>query len=218
MNIILKDFSYVVIFTFSFTILYRHLAVTRAVQTFARLENDKDSHTSTKVLKKTTTTKLKKNGGSEVYDMFTAYNHCILDERMIQEITKLAQQPSGTDYNQFSKGGTTGYKEVLQEVQKYMDAYYKCKKSDFTRKIYPDAYEFMEVYIKTMYLVKRGLLLQSDDYDENADSPNLKACILWSDSIGKFQLLFMFMYIAIHIIYTKVNDMSMHANLIQEVV
>jgi hypothetical protein len=151
------------------------------------------------IKKTTTTTKLKKNGGSEVYDMFTAYNHCILDESMIQEITKLAKQPSRTDYYQFSKGGTTGYKEVLQEVQKYMDAYYKCKKSYFTRTLYPDAYEFMEVYIKTMYLVKRGLLLQSvvptDDDDDGAVG-DLKACILWSDSIGKFQL-FMFMYVAI---------------------
>ena len=60
-----------------------------------------------------------------------------------------------------------------------MNAYYNSKKLDFPKKLYPDAYDMMEVYIKTMYLIERGLLQR---ISKNDGSPG-KVNILWGDML-----------------------------------
>jgi hypothetical protein len=116
-------------------------------------------------------------GGGEVYDMFNARNHCVLNDEMISHIENIASEQSKTNYWQYTRGGTMHQNEVVKDIQRYMDAYYNSKKFDFPKKLYPDAYDMMEVYIKTMYLIERGLLQR---ISKNDGSPG-KVNILWGD-------------------------------------
>ena len=131
--------------------------------------------------KKTKRLKDDARGGGEVYNMFNARNHCVLDDSMISSIQDIASVQSKTDYRQYTNHGRLRQNEVVKDIQRYMDAYYNFKKLDFPKKLYPDAYDMMEVYIKTMYLIERGLLQR---ISKNDGSPS-KVNILWGDIVDK---------------------------------
>ena len=131
--------------------------------------------------KKTKRLKDDARGGGEVYNMFNARNHCVLDDSMISSIQDIASVQSKTDYWQYTNHGRLRQNEVVKDIQRYMDAYYNFKKLDFPKKLYPDAYDMMEVYIKTMYLIERGLLQR---ISKNDGSPS-KVNILWGDIVDK---------------------------------
>jgi hypothetical protein len=123
-------------------------------------------------------------GGGEVYDMFNAANHCVLDDKMFAKIDEIVTAQSDTDYCLFTRNGRVFCNHVVTDIQRHMDAYYNFKKSDFPKKLYPDAYEMMEVYIKTMYLIERGLLQPGTCRNE---SDHRQVNILWGD-IGTFRV------------------------------
>jgi hypothetical protein len=118
-------------------------------------------------------------GGGEVYDMFNARNHCVLNDEMISGIKKIASEQSKTNYLQYTLGGRLHQNKVVKDIQRHMDAYYNSKKFDFPKKLYPDAYDMMEVYIKTMYLIERGLLQRISKNDGSSGKVN----ILWGDML-----------------------------------
>ena len=141
-----------------------------------QIEDDANEKNPTK---KTKRRKDDARGGGEVYDMFNARNHCVLDASMISGIQEIASAQSTMDYWRFTNEGRLHKNEVVQDIQRYMNAYYNSKKSDFPKKLYPDAYDMMEVYIKTMYLIERGLLQR---ISKNDGSPG-KVNILWGDML-----------------------------------
>ena len=112
--------------------------------------------------------------------MFNAqHNRCVLDANMISSIQNIASAQSETDYSLHTSHGRLHLNEVVTDIQKYMDAYYNFKKQDFPKKLYPDAYDMMEVYIKTMYLIERGLLQRISKNDGSQGKVN----ILWGDKV-----------------------------------
>lgn len=146
-----------------------------------KLNQIEDDGNGKNLTKKTKRLKDDARGGGEVYDMFNARNHCVLDDTMISNIQGIASEQSKTDYWKYTNAGRLHLNEVVKDIQRYMDAYYNFKKLDFPKKLYPDAYDMMEVYIKTMYLIERGLLQRISKNDGSQGKVN----ILWGDIVDK---------------------------------
>ena len=70
----------------------------------------------------------------------------------------LAATQSAKDYYRNTLGGKKFHNTVEEDLQPYLDAYYNGHKSRFKGNLYNDAKPHMEVYIKIMYYVQRGLI------------------------------------------------------------
>lgn len=160
-------------------LIQRRLQTVWAAKTLALKTGTEEDSNSNKP-KKTA----KNDGGGEVHAMFTQDNRRVLDDAMIDAINAIATGPGKTDYYVTSNHGRMHYTEVVKDIQNYMDTFCNTEKFRFAKKDYPDAFEFMEVYIKTMYLVERGLLPSSRVQGKEGQG---KVCILWGDSKGQFQ-------------------------------
>lgn len=179
-------------------LIQRYVATTSAVRYLTRITTE-DNNAGTQRKQKKKTTKRPENsgggsssdGGGEVYDMFSLSNRCTLNEQLVDRIKVIASPtlPSITNYCQKSSNGTMFYDPIVQDIQKRMNLYYKFKKPKFSKKLFEHAFEYMEVYIKTMYLVERGLVqsypVQADE-DTSMETDTLAVNILWGDSMSKF--------------------------------
>ena len=174
----------------------RHNATARAVRTIAKITTD----TYGEATNQTKKTRRKKVGGGEVYDMFRGNNCCVLTEGFFSQICDIARKKSDTNYFTFSHRGKVFLNEVVNDIQQYMDAYYKSRKCNFPKKLYPNANEFMEVYIKTMYLIQRGFLQSENENDHRMDDDNPHPVNIVWDDIGMFRL-FVWMYLCLNSIY-----------------
>lgn len=169
-------------------LIQRYRAIADVVKTIDRItSNDKGNENVQK--KKTRRLKDDKRGGGEVYDMFHPHSHCVLNEGLYQKIRVLANTESNTNYFEISSGGRLHRNEIVNDIQEHMDAYYNFRKCAFPKTLHAHAYEMMEVYIKIMYLIKRGILQSSvknnDHMDEENTAPQLN--ILWGGPIvGSF--------------------------------
>ena len=108
---------------------------------------------------------------------------------MFEKIDQIVTEQSATNYYTYTQHGSMHLNEVVTDIQRHMDSYYNFKKSDFPKKLYPDAYEMMEVYIKTMYLIERGLLQPGKCGNAESMHPgsDRQVNILWGD-IGTFRV------------------------------
>jgi len=61
-------------------------------------------------------------GGGEVYDMFNAANHCVLDDKMFEKIEEIVTAQSDTDYCLFTRNGRVFCNQVVTDIQRHMDA------------------------------------------------------------------------------------------------
>ncbi len=138
-------------------------------------------------------------GGDEVYEMFTLDNRLFLDKQMIDRVFQIAQEPNDTDYAKATNRGKMHRDVVVEDIQRYMDRYYSFKKANFSKKLYPHAKEYMQVHIKTIYLILRGLLQRSggDSAHFGRSSHDSTVNILWADSIGTF-LSYVCIYKIVH--------------------
>lgn len=168
-------------------LIQRYRAIANAVKTIDQI-NSKDKGNENDQKKKTRRLKNDKRGGGEVYDMFHPSSQCVLNEGLYQKIQVLANTESNTNYFDISRGGRLHRNEIVNDIQEHMDAYYNFRKCAFPKTLHAHAYEMMEVYIKTMYLVKRGILQSAknhDDMDDENTAPQLN--ILWGGPIvGSF--------------------------------
>jgi len=168
-------------------LIQRYRAIADAVKTIDQI-NSKDKGNENDQKKKTRRLKNDKRGGGEVYDMFHPSSQCVLNEGLYQKIQVLANTESNTNYFDISSGGRLQRNEIVNDIQEHMDAYYNFRKYAFPKTLHAHAYEMMEVYIKTMYLVKRGILQSAknnDHMDDENTAPQLN--ILWGGPIvGSF--------------------------------
>ena len=171
------------------------MATTNTVKYLAEVA-DKDSDTNARKQEKTAKKRQENSGGGgggggEVYNMINLNNRCLLDREMVDKIKSIANpsSPSVANYYIQSCRGTRFYSSILGDIQKHMNLYYKAKKINFPKKSYRHAFECMEVYIKTMYLVERGLLQSNSVVGDSMTidvQDTRKVNILWGDSMSKF--------------------------------
>jgi hypothetical protein len=108
--------------------------------------------------RKSTTTKAAEGAGGEIFHMFVQ-NQCVLDQQFIDTVTEIAETNSNTNYYAFTNRGTAWFNSVEKDIQPHLDAFYNGHKSQFScKKLYGKALDHMEVYIKLMYCVQRGLI------------------------------------------------------------
>ena len=176
-------------------LIQRYRATSDAVKFLTRITAKEDDGQQRKC------TRSRKNGdggGGEVYNMFTSTNCCILDNELCDKVCEIANQPSTTNYFKMSRNGSKWHDNIVDDIQKHMNAYYKSKRRTFNKKLYPHAHdsENMEVYIKSMYLFERGLLQAAVTKGEGEDSPQSHTVnIVWCN-MGEFHLfIYLFLYI-----------------------
>ena len=134
----------------------------KQLQTASRLIDNfhKGESSKTKARKRKSTTKAAEGAGGEIFHMFTfAQNKCVLDQTFIDTVTEIAETNSNTNYYAFTNNGTTWFNSVEKDIQPHLDAFYNGHKSQFScKRLYGKALDHMEVYIKLMYCVQRGLI------------------------------------------------------------
>jgi len=101
-------------------------------------------------------------GGGEVFRAFTTDGKCVMNEELMGKIQEVAATQSTKDYYTFTANGRKFHNAVEEDLQPYLDAYYKGHKSRFKGTMYKGAKPHMEVYIKLMYYVQRGLIAPFD--------------------------------------------------------
>ena len=101
---------------------------------------------------------LHSGGGGEVFRAFTTDGKCVLHEGLMEKLRELAATQSAKDYYRNTLSGRKFHNTVEEDLQPYLDAYYSGHKSRFKGNLYNDAKPHMEVYIKIMYYVQRGLI------------------------------------------------------------
>jgi hypothetical protein len=97
-------------------------------------------------------------GGGEVFRAFTTDGKCVMNEDLMGKIQEVAATQSTKDYYAFTANGRKFHNTVEEDLQPYLDAYYNGHKSRFKDTMYNGAKPHMEVYIKLMYYVQRGLI------------------------------------------------------------
>lgn len=140
------------------------------LQTASRLIDNfhKGESTTTKARKRKSTTKVAEGAGGEIFHMFSfVENQCVLDENFIDTIKEIAETNSNTNYYEFTAKGTAWYNSVEKDIQPHLDAFYNGHKSQFScKRLYGKALDHMEVYIKLMYCVQRGLIAPVETSDQ----------------------------------------------------
>jgi hypothetical protein len=105
-------------------------------------------------------------GGGEVFRAFTTDGQCVLHEGLMGKLRELAATQSAKDYYRNTLNGRKFHNTVEEDLQPYLDAYYSGHKSRFKGNLYNDAKLHMEVYIKIMYYVQRGLIAPYELYTQ----------------------------------------------------
>jgi hypothetical protein len=105
-------------------------------------------------------------GGGEVFRAFTTDGKCVLHEGLMEKLRELAATQSAKDYYRNTLSGRRFHDTVEEDLQPYLDAYYNGHKSRFKGNLYNDAKPHMEVYIKIMYYVQRGLIAPYELYTQ----------------------------------------------------
>jgi hypothetical protein len=105
-------------------------------------------------------------GGGEVFRAFTTNGTCVITEDFIKKVEEIAAIESKTNFYRFTVNGTRFHNCVEEQIQVHMDAYCKGHKSRFKGELYKDAKDHIEVYVKLMYYVQRGLITSFEDQGE----------------------------------------------------
>jgi hypothetical protein len=105
-------------------------------------------------------------GGGEVFRAFTTNGTCVITEDFIKKVEEIAAIESKTDFYRTTVNGTRFHNIVEEQIQVHMDAYCKGHKSRFKGELYKDAKDHIEVYVKLMYYVQRGLITSFEDQGE----------------------------------------------------
>jgi hypothetical protein len=105
-------------------------------------------------------------GGGEVFRAFTTNGTCVITEDFIKKVEEIAAIESKTDFYRTTLNGTRFHNYVEEQIQVHMDAYCKGHKSRFKGELYKDAKDHIEVYVKLMYYVQRGLITSFEDEGE----------------------------------------------------
>jgi hypothetical protein len=105
-------------------------------------------------------------GGSEVFNMFTSQNKCVINEAFIDYMREQATTESTTDYYKQTNQGRQWHNSVEEDIQPHMDLYCKGNKSIFPKDAFLYTSKNKKVYIKIMYYVQRGLITPGEYGDQ----------------------------------------------------
>lgn len=97
-------------------------------------------------------------GGGEVFRAFTTAGQYVLTQDFIEKVKEIAAVQSEVDFYNLTIQGTRFLNNVEERLQLHLDAYYTGHKFKFKGEQFKDAKHHMEVYIKLMYYVQRGLI------------------------------------------------------------